>query len=873
MKQLLRHSLFLYLILTLPLTAGAQLYIDDDDAKSPYILASRDTVTLNADRDIASVAVMSNCDYTASTDDSWITCSLQSNGNLLIVTDLNNTDSDRTGFVTLTSSDATFVRLVTVVQNAGGSADDLSAFADIELEISGGSATSVQSGEDFSLSYDGDTETYYHSSWYSTSFPVTLIWTLEESSHIDYLVYTPRQDGSSNGAFGEIEVYYYTISGWTLLGEYDLGETTSASTISFGDDGVDGVSQVKIIVNSAYYNVVSCAEMQFFQTNDAFTEFTSYFQDDLCTELVDGFTEDDLAGISNSYLRSLAAQLLEGTYSMDYRVGEYEPYMTTSTLQSTLKNSNPYSAYENPTGIYFDEDESLGVIVTGIPDGCSVSLIIKCFGNADDGTTAKSTYALSNGFNVITASNRGNSYISYYDDDYEDLPNIQAHFVMGQENGYFDSSTDDNTKWKELLAGAVSDILDIVTPRMQVAALVSSLQSVCKNDGVSLAHIYDGIVYREREIMGLLGDAEPKNHQFAQPVSSGIYADNNGANISYGSFYTWCYPDSSNFDVWGMAHELGHNNQTTGFHWSGCGETTNNVYAVWAQHNLYGGYHRLEDESCSINGGSSVRGGRFNSYLENGVRLGEVWQRQEGPDYYDYDYESITTTNEDGETVTTTSRNFDHFVKVVPLWQLELFCLEAGFSPSAWSDWFDDIRSTDVSDMTNGEQQINFIERFCLLSGYDFLDFFEKAGMFKATEIYVEDYTSGWIKITDDMISSTTTTVEAAGLKEAPAALNYINAYNWEVFRDEAALDTSNSVGSGCVKYSSSQIRVLNSSWPNAVGYNTYDSDGNLLHISMFGLGDSSQSDTYTYVMWDSSSSYITAVGYDGTEYVIYQAN
>ena len=101
-----------------------------------------------------------------------------------------------------------------------------------------------------------------------------------------------------------------------------------------------------------------------------------------------------------------------------------------------------------------------------------------------------------------------------------------------------------------------------------------------------LAIIYDSLIYREREIMGLPQmNKEPKNHQFARPVSGGMFADGTGAAAAFGSFNEWINPN--NFGFWGMAHELGHVNQITpGFKWPGCGETTNNIYSAWVEHKL-----------------------------------------------------------------------------------------------------------------------------------------------------------------------------------------------------------------------------------------------------------------------------------------------
>ena len=71
-------------------------------------------------------------------------------------------------------------------------------------------------------------------------------------------------------------------------------------------------------------------------------------------------------------------------------------------------------------------------------------------------------------------------------------------------------------------------------------------------------------------------------------------------------------------------------------------------------------------------------------------------------------------------------------------------------------------------------------------------------------------------------------------------------------------------------------VKVDNYVWQNAVGYETYDADGNLLNATIYGLGDSVASDRYTYVIWKTSNdtaqpAYIMAVGCDGTRVKCYE--
>ena len=77
-------------------------------------------------------------------------------------------------------------------------------------------------------------------------------------------------------------------------------------------------------------------------------------------------------------------------------------------------------------------------------------------------------------------------------------------------------------------------------------------------------------------------------------------------------------------------------------------------------------------------------------------------------------------------------------------------------------------------------------------------------------------------------------------------------------------------VGNGCT-LQSNKVKVDNEAWPGAVGYETYNAAGELIRITMFGLGDSQISSKYTYVLFPSDANYIMAVGYDGTKVKIYQ--
>ncbi len=837
---------------------------------------------------MAVVPIMSNCDYDVAVEagsEDWIECIKEENGNLtLFVGYWADAISERHGKINLTSADGNSTCSVVVKQPANQSATEL--VGDTKLSISSATASQSQQGFGINQTYDDNLSTLWHSPYTGTTFPIVLTYTLRNNPDVDYMVYTPRNDGNVNGNFYQILVEYATAAepdNWVAVATTDLEASSSSARIDFGENA-KGVKQVRVTISNGKNRFASCAEMAFYQKNAEMTAYMEQlFKDNICSELKDDITDADVNAIEVPYFRQLVESMRSGEYSTEFRVGEFEAYRPVESLQNELRTSNPYDRYENPTGIYFTKDETIVLFVDGLKNE-RASLIIKSFGpeQYEGEGQPESSYPLANGMNVIKTKNRGNGYISYYTANYATAPNIKIHFAMATENGYFNPDKGHtNADWKRFLANAKSDIFDVYSHRLHCALTIEALKRACPEKGVELATKYDRLVMREWEIMGLEQfDRVPKNRQFARAVPNGfMFADGIGAGIQYGSVAAICNPDD--LDLWGLGHELGHNNQVSpGFKWPGCGETTNNIYASWAQHMEGTGYHRLEDEKSGINSYAGWRGGRFQAYLEEGVRRGVSWQLQDGPDYHGATPNTKTVADEDyngkstGTTVTTTSRNYDHFVKVVPFYQLALFGIDAGKAPDMYAEAFECFRTEYGSDalLSNGQTQVKMMKRFCDGAKLNLLPFFEKAGLFRPINAYIEDYSPGWLKINQAMLDELREYVEEQGYPDAPAALNYINAYNVDVFRNEAKLE-NNTVGAGCSEFPPNYpyVEVDHASWKNVVGFETYKADGTLLHISMYGLGAAQQSSNKTRVLFPASASYIMAVGYDGTKYKCYQ--
>ena len=706
---------------------------------------------------------------------------------------------------------------------------------------------------------------------------VTLTYNLKEASHVDYAVYTPRPSSSgTNGNFKVVTVQYKlkSSSSFVELGTFDFGGSSSASQVPFGENGIDDVASVRFIVKSGEGDngtgFASCAEMEFYNKNTFLDEIVgSVFADKLCTKLKEGVTEAQINQIPVEEIREMAKAMMAGNYSMEFRVGEFSAYRPLNNLINELRNSYTYNNHENPTGITFTNGETAVIMVDGVGSS-GISLLIRNFGPSE---FSQSTYALQNGINVIKVKNKGNGYISYYTSDWKSAPKVKVHFVNATEQGYFSPKYKGHTDsdWKRLLANAKGDCLDLHGEYCDCVFPVTSLKANCPNGGSWLMQQYDDIVYTERELMGVFKyNREFPNRQCVITVASsgGLYhASNDGFCVPIAYIKD---PTTYHFsDYWGFAHELGHVNQTRGFVWTGLTEVTNNVMSAWVQHKLGNGYHRLEDE-----GWNGPRGERIQAYLQSGVCEGNLWQLQPGPDSYGKTFEKVTVRGQDANgnatgEVTTTAYGHDVFVKLVPLYQLLMWTEGIEMSKDAYKKLYEGLRNYKGNEWTNGQQQIRFMRMFCDSTRINFLPFFEKAGMLKAANFYQSDYSNGWIVISQKMVDDLKTYIAGKNYEEAPGGLNYLTAYNMDIFKNKTKLEAG-TVNNGCT-VSGNRIRIDNTKWPGAVGYETYDAAGNHIASTVFGYAEAEKSTKYTQVMWPSGSAYIMAVGYDGTRVKCYE--
>ena len=144
-----------------------------------------------------------------------------------------------------------------------------------------------------------------------------------------------------------------------------LSGTNSSFDFLLPEGGVDA-GKVRFTIFSGVNNFVAAAEVEAYAyDNSKQLAFAKYFSDNLYTQLKPEVTSSE--GIEDADVKKLVENLLDGANKYkQFRVAEYEAYLTTATLRNRLKVSSQYNNYENPTGVYMKAGESYIVAVSGI---------------------------------------------------------------------------------------------------------------------------------------------------------------------------------------------------------------------------------------------------------------------------------------------------------------------------------------------------------------------------------------------------------------------------------------------------------------------------------------------------------------------------
>ncbi len=583
----------------------------------PVIVAPHSQVVSYLERTLC-YDITANVDYTVTSDADWISVRKSDDGTVYVHLQSNKGAVARTGKVTFTSESSDIEEVLTIEQGKNQSVDEIPS--DINQKPSNATANTAENGHDITLTYDEKNSTIWHSQYSGSKFnvssgnPAILTYNFTDVDHIDYINYVPRQDGTTNGNFQEVEIYAKcgTETSYKLITTVNLNGSSTASKITLGENGLDTPKSIQFKVLSATGGWASCAEMEFMCINpeSGKEDYSAVFTDGTYSALKEGVTEKDIDALNVEFYHDLAKGLLDGSYSTDYRVGKYNAklsYYTQSDIWSAP--GKYYDQMQGTTGISISKGKQV-IAVTGLPDGGSVPMKVVAWyvgkdgGNFDGGNPYTTQYTLHNGLNTINYDYDydGLAYICYYADANPELqPELTVHFINGAVNGYL-SPDKTNEEMYELTGNAVNVCMDVVGKKVHSVWTSDGLHKYCKaSDGTSFGYrqymnVLDSLVDWEHYLLGFKKyNSEPDNRTFAY-TNYTYYMFQGGLGVSFHhnqesrvlNCKTLMYSDDD--AVWGLSHEWGHQHQMHPyFCWAGMSEVTNNMNSYYNIMKM--GYH------------------------------------------------------------------------------------------------------------------------------------------------------------------------------------------------------------------------------------------------------------------------------------------
>ena len=738
--------------------------------------------------------ITANVGYSFSTEADWLKVQKSVNG-ILVHAAENYYGEARTGNISLTSTDGTIVQTLAITQAANTAAADLPQ--DASIKPSSASANTSQSGYGINLTYDGDYSTYWHSQWSGSNFsvsesnPAILIYNFTGSNQIDYITYVPRQDGNTNGSFKTVQVWVKLQgeSDYTLVKTLSWSGSGGSEDISF-DSPLVNVASIKFVVTSGSNNNASCAEMEFHKKTTG-TGGYEVFADDLYTKLVDGVTEDQIADLDNPLAKSLAYQILKGTYDTAYRVANYKCY-NSYNYYSDLWNApgKYYDQVAGVTGINIEPNSTFAVVVRDIPENMSAQLKVVAWyvgkdgSNFDGGNPNTTTFSLKNGINVInyTYDWAGLAYICYYDENGQSAtrPDLRVHFINGQVNGYL-SPEKSNDEMHQLTANAKNTCMDVLGKEVHSVWTAKGLHNYCKaTDGSSIGYrqymnVLDSLVHWEHQLLGFpLHGLEPDLRTMAY-TNYTYYMFQGSFGVSFHhnqesrvlNCKTLVYNDED--AIWGLSHEWGHQHQMQPyFCWAGLSEVTNNMNSYY--NIMHMGYSNSRDKQNFLNAANNYALNR-DAYSANTKISEHRRQAYNNRSYVDWNTElqnlcasmadsTIYSVNQDSTRAFAAQDLSVGDQSLVAFIKMYIYFRDNGF-PNIAQDWYQALRETDNENGSTVEKQDG-------LDKYELLNSAQNSNATKWTQFKSTYPNSVWTK--NNYVSPS----KGWYSNSVPAILNYI---------------------------------------------------------------------------------------------------
>lgn len=326
-------------------------------------------------------------------------------------------------------------------------------------------------------------------------------------------------------------------------------------------------------------------------------EDKAIFKDDLFSGLRDGVTATEIGSMKSNFLRQLATNMYEGKYSTDYRLASYKCHLSVYTQSDRWSAPGKYyDQFAGVTGINIPARTTQIVACKGIPNNVSVQLRVVSWYRGDGQGPSDQSFDLKNGINVVKYNSDfdGLAYVCYYvNDKPEDYPNIDVHFLLGQQNGYL-SPDKSNEDMYQICSNAVNKCMDVSGSKVHSVWTAAGLRDYCKaSDGVSLGYrqymnVLDTLVGWEHKLLGFYKYNHIPDNRTMAYVNWTYYMFQGGWGVSFINSQesrvlnckTLMYNDDD--AIWGLSHEWGHQHQMHPyFCWAGMSEVTNNMNSYY----------------------------------------------------------------------------------------------------------------------------------------------------------------------------------------------------------------------------------------------------------------------------------------------------
>ncbi|EJX09661.1 hypothetical protein, secreted [gut metagenome] len=710
----------------------------DDDKESLQTFLTIEDALLNHEIPSANQRItipvqtnLSKEQWKATASEKWLfttqTEDYKKNQSLIINVSENTEGSQRKGTIEITSSAGNYT--INITQYEKG---ELVIEEDLLIKPLRGKASEHQEGSGIELTYDDnlDVNTHYHSLWNGTKLPVTLEYEFEEGTELDYLIYYPRR---GNGNFGEFTVEVCNDKehkNYQEVAQANFYMSSSPSKLSFKKR--TAVTGVRFIVKSGTGGFVSCAEMQFYKTNEnkpLDKQLLEVFTDITCAALKEGVSDELIEKLPIQF-RLLAKQLKNQTYNeyeKSFRIHAYEPYSNPSYWAKELMTKE-YGILDNPMGISVKKGEEI-IVLVGNTNGASISLRSiwdKTMGGEkpyQQTDIQGHTYMLNAGVNKITMEDEGQLFLLYNTDLKNKPQNITVHVIpgCGTVTGYFDLKTHQtDEKYKELLDKASHKYFCVKGNKIMFYFHRSKMKEFVPNNILSAIHLWDDIISWEQELMGIedVCPSQFNNHIFAiSPEGSYMWASSGHIAFTWTKLGDILLKDnvmSQKDNAWGPAHEIGHIHQAA-INWPSSTESSNNLFSNYILHKL-GKY-------CS-------RGSELSALAEARCVKNQAW----------WNMGSATHMNEDTE------------IHMRMNWQLWNYYHRCEYKKDFWPTLFKLLRADRITESNPGEGQLKFAMKASEAAHEDLTEFFERWGFFLPVNEQIEQYGTWNYKVTEDMI-------------------------------------------------------------------------------------------------------------------------